>query len=75
MKEKQAKRKNKLIFVVICSLLIAMLCVPIKYRYKDGGTVAYRALLYSYTEYHKLQNDGSYYDKSEFLFFPFNFLH
>jgi len=68
------KGKKKLLLVTSICLLIAMLCIPIKYNYKDGGTVAYKAVLYSYTKYHKLLNDGSYYDKEELLLFPLNFL-
>ena len=55
-------------------LIILLLCFPISYRYKDGGTVSYKAILYSYTIYHRLKKDESYYEGREFLVFPFNFL-
>lgn len=55
-------------------LIILLLCFPISYRYKDGGTLSYKAILYSYTIYHRLEADGSYYTGKEFLVFPFNFL-
>lgn len=67
------KSKKRWLLPVVAILLIAVLCIPIKYTYKDGGTVAYKAILYSYTEYHQLQDDGSYYEANEFRFFPFNY--
>ncbi|MEF3317698.1 hypothetical protein [Peptoniphilus grossensis] len=54
-------------------LLLVLLC-PITYRYKDGGTVSYKAILYSYTKYHRMEEDESYFTAKEFLIFPFNFL-
>lgn len=66
------KKNRKKLFIFLAILLI--LCFPIKYNYKDGGTVSYKAILYSYTKYHKLENDGSYFIDTEFLIFPFNFL-
>lgn len=68
-KKNKKKRKNLLIL-----LIILILCFPIRYRYKDGGTVSYKAILYSYTIYHRLESDESYYRGREFLIFPFNFL-
>ena len=65
---KKRKRLN-----ILC-LILLILCIPIKYNYKDGGTVSYRAILYSYTKYHKLIDDDLYYIADEFLIFPFNFL-
>ena len=53
---------------------IVTMLYSIKYTYKDGGTVSYKAILYSYTKYHKLQENDAYYDATEFLLFPFNFL-
>lgn len=66
------KKNKKKLFIFLAILLI--LCFPIKYNYKDGGTVSYKAILYSYTKYHRLENDGSYFIDTEFLIFPFNFL-
>ena len=70
-KRKRDKKKRKKIFII---LLILVLFFPITYRYKDGGTVSYMAILYSYTKYHRLEADESYYTVPEFLVFPFNFL-
>lgn len=58
--------------IILCLALLIM-SIPIKYNYKDGGTVSYRAILYSYTKYHRLIDDDSYYTGTEFLIFPFNF--
>ncbi len=64
-------KKRKILIILCLSLLI--MCIPIKYSYKDGGTISYKAILYSYTRYHKLIDDDSYYIANEFLIFPFNF--
>lgn len=70
-KRKRDKKKRKKIFII---LLILVLFFPITYRYKDGGTVSYKAILYSYTIYHRMEADESYFTAKEFLIFPFNFL-
>ena len=70
MRKKNKKKRKKLLIL----LIILILCLPIRYRYKDGGTVSYKAILYSYTIYHRLKEDESYYTGREFLIFPFNFL-
>lgn len=57
-KRKSDKKKRKKLFILL--LLLVLLC-PITYRYKDGGTVSYKAILYSYTKYHRLEVDDSYY--------------
>lgn len=43
-KRKRDKKKRKKLFILL--LLLVLLC-PITYRYKDGGTVSYKAILYS----------------------------
>ena len=55
-------KKTKIIITVIVLLI---LLVPIPTRYKDGGSVRYRAILYDVTKYHQLDleaetgyNDG-----------------
>ena len=56
------KRKVKVIIAVIALII---LLIPISTRYKDGGSVRYRAILYDVTKYHQLDlesetgyNDG-----------------
>ena len=68
---KNFKKKKRLI--ILCLALLIM-CIPIKYNYKDGGTVSYRAILYSYTKYHRLEDDDRYFTGTKLLIFPFNFL-
>lgn len=70
MRKNNKKKRKK--FLIL--LIILFLCFPISYHYKDGGTVSYKAILYSYTIYHRLEADESYYTGHEFLIFPFNFL-
>ncbi len=46
-------------FVIICSIIAAfiLLCPRIE-RYKDGGSVAYKALLYEVIDYHQLDTES-----------------
>lgn len=52
--------KRKVIVGIIIVLLIVLL-IPLPLRYKDGGTVEYRAVLYSVTNYHSLKAEEGYY--------------
>ena len=65
------KRKRITLLIVVLWIL---LCIPVKLAYKDGGTVAYKAVLWSYTKYHRIQSDDSYYEADVFRVFPFNFI-
>lgn len=56
------KRKVK---VAIAVIVLIILLIPIPTRYKDGGSVRYRAIVYDVTKYHQLDlesetgyNDG-----------------
>lgn len=57
-------KKHKRIVVVAAVVLAVLLLVPIPRFYKDGGTVEYKALLYSVTKQHSIDytEDGSGYD-------------
>lgn len=68
------KNRNKKKRIIILVLILLIICFPIKYSYKDGGTISYKAILYSYTKFRKLQEDDTYFTGTEFLVFPFNFL-
>lgn len=58
----------------IIVVLLVLCCIPVKLTYKDGGTVKYQAVLWSYTRYHRLVGTGeSCYEGTEFRIFPFNF--
>ena len=65
-----AGKKKWMIGLAIALLLC---CVPIKLTYKDGGTVKYQAVLWSYTRYHSLMEDETFYEGTAFRLFPFNF--
>ena len=56
------KKKNIIIIVIIVVLVI--LLFPIPNRLKDGGTVEYKALLYTITDYKKIALEGG---KTEYL--------
>ncbi len=66
MMKKQMRKKKKL------HLLCVLLCIPC--AGEEGAVSSYRAVLYSYTCYRVLKNDGSYSTTGEFSIFPFNFL-
>lgn len=67
------KRRIILIFVI---LVFAILLFPIKYSYKDGGTVEYKAVLYSMIFWHRIDEnyETGFYEAVEFKFFPLNYL-
>ena len=51
------KKKNIVIIVIV--ILLVILLFPIPMKLKDGGSIKYRALLYTITDYHKLLLEGS----------------
>jgi hypothetical protein len=50
----EKKKSKKRIIILVLIVVLAVLLIPIPERYKDGGTVKYRAVLWSYTDYHAL---------------------
>ncbi len=44
--------KKKTILIALCVFLALALIIPIPIRYRDGGSVEYKAILYSVTDYH-----------------------
>lgn len=68
---------RKKITAGILIVLLALCCIPIKLAYKDGGTVKYQAILWSYTRYHSISGTDEngktlFYEGTEFRLFPFN---
>lgn len=58
--EKNTKKKRLIRNIIIIIALIVLL-FPIKLRYKDGGTVEYKAIVYSVTDYHAIHSaEGEY---------------
>lgn len=62
----------------IAAILLILCCIPIKMTYKDGGTVRYRAVLWSYTRYHSIRGfdengEMTFYEGREFRIFTFHF--
>lgn len=57
--------------IIIGILLI--LFVPIKFQYRDGGSVEYRAIAYRFFKWNKLMDDGNYYNAENLHWFPNNF--
>lgn len=48
---------KKKLLIVIFILLTAVLLIPIPMRLKDGGTIAYTAVLYTLEDVHRLNPD------------------
>lgn len=43
---------------ILCILLGLILLIPIPMRMKDGGSVAYRAVLYCVTDVHRIDHEA-----------------
>lgn len=48
---------KKILIIAICLILTAVLLIPIPIRMKDGGTVEYKAVLYSISDVHRINPD------------------
>ena len=58
MEKKKAKNKIGIIIIII---VLIILLFPIPLHYKDGGTVEYKAITYSVTDYHAINSaEGEY---------------
>ena len=68
--------KKRWILLIFIIFVFAILLFPIKHSYKDGGTVEYRAILYSVIFWHRLDEnyESGFYEATEFKFLPFNYL-
>jgi len=53
--------------------ILLLLFVPIKFQYRDGGTVEYRAISYRFIKWNKLMDGGNYYNGEDLHWFPHNF--
>lgn len=49
--------KRKIVIAVIV-IALAILLFPIRIAYKDGGSVEYKAIIYSVTKYHRISPYG-----------------
>ena len=45
---------KKNIIIILTFLIFIILCVPVRLSYKDGGTIEYKAVLYSVTKRHSI---------------------
>lgn len=59
---KNVKNKKKIISTTV--LVVLILAIPIPIRYKDGGSIKYKAILYEAMKYHQicLNLDSGYKD-------------
>lgn len=49
--------KKKTIAIIAIILIVLVFLIPIPFRLKDGGSVEYKALLYTITDVHRLNPD------------------
>ncbi|MBR5947651.1 MAG: hypothetical protein IKZ82_03240 [Clostridia bacterium] len=47
-----AKKKRRKTVLVFCAVLLVLMLIPIRHKYKDGGTVAWKSILYSVYDMH-----------------------
>ena len=82
------KKRKWLIAIII--IIVVLLLVPVPTFYKDGGSVEWKAALYTYYHWHILYNedlaerqpqaevyrskDGQYWERNAFYFFPTNLI-
>ena len=50
---------KKRVIIGICILLAIVLLIPIPMRLKDGGTVAYNAILYRVEDVHRIDPEAT----------------
>lgn len=51
---------RKKLIILICVLIAVILLYPIKYQLKDGGTVVYKAILYTVSDVHSIADLEEY---------------
>lgn len=51
---------KKIVLRIVVAVAIVLL-IPLPTHYKDGGTVEYKAILYSVTNYHSIRSEGGFY--------------
>ena len=52
----QQKKKSKRNIIIVILVILLVLLFPIPRHYKDGGTVEYKSLVYSVTDYHAIHS-------------------
>ncbi len=52
----QQKKKSKRNIIIVILVILLILLFPIPRHYKDGGTVEYKSLVYSVTDYHAIHS-------------------
>ena len=66
------KKKIHILTTSIIIFILLLLFVPIKFQYTDGGTIEYKSLSYKYIKWHRLRNNGSFYEGTDIYWFPKN---
>ena len=68
--------KKRDITIIVIAVVSLILLFPIRLTYEDGGTVDYKAILYSITFWHRIDEnyETGIYEATEFEIFPFNWI-
>ena len=69
MKKKQIK------YIIIIIVVLIILLFPIKLTREDGGTVEYKAILYTVRFFQEINSsyESGFYEYREIIVFPFNY--
>lgn len=52
--------------------ILAILFVPMKFQYMDGGTIEYKSLSYKYIKWHRIRHNQQFYEGTDIYWFPNN---
>lgn len=64
------ERKLRKAAVITAALILILFLIPVKFTYKDGGTVQYKAALYTVVKWNRIADieDDNYQNTSVYLF-------
>ena len=64
------ERKLRTAAVITAALILILFLIPVKFTYKDGGTVQYKAALYTVVKWNRIADigDKNYQNTSVYLF-------
>ena len=54
--QKKKSKRNIILIILVILVILVILLFPIPRHYKDGGTVEYKSLVYSITDYHAIHS-------------------
>ena len=65
------KKKTKRIVALV--IILVLMLIPMRFAFKDGGTIMYQAVLYRLTFHHSIDDryPSGFYEATTFGIFPF----